>query len=102
MGVPPARVPTLFGPRGQHSAQLKNPFLPCSPCSCAALNGAWIRGTQMRGMYPANEEKRVDVRPIDRIHVGYWSAPHSVLLPVAAGSRLHQDVSKRNGQGVAP
>ena len=43
-----------------------------------------------------------DVRPITRIHVGYWSAPRIVLLSVAAGSRLHQDVAKRSGQGVAP
>ena len=41
------------------------------------------------------------MRPINRIHVGYWSALHNVLLPVAAGSRLHQDVAKRSGQGVA-
>ena len=29
-----------------------------SPCSCAALSGARTGGTQMRGKYPADEEKR--------------------------------------------
>ena len=65
---------------------------------CAARPGDELGGGG--SILPMRREG--DVRPINRIHVGYWSALHNVLLPVAAGSRLHQDVAKRSGQGVAP
>jgi len=35
-----------------------------SPCSCAALSGVRTGGTLMRGKYPADENRRWDVRPL--------------------------------------
>ena len=73
-------------------------------CHARALLSA-VRGlVELRcgGSILLMRKREGDVRPITRIHVGYWSAPHIVLLSVAAGSRLHQDVAKRSGQGVAP